>query len=98
MDIQGENDLAFCTIYQVIMSKVILSLGYYLYTPTSYDVVTFICMNYSDPELIYLTDGASKGVMQILQTIIRGPGDGVNISLRVLCRLTFTRNVFLVFQ
>lgn len=33
----------------------------------------------SDPELIYLTDGASKGVMQILQTIIRGPSDGVII-------------------
>nr|GFD08091.1 glutamate--glyoxylate aminotransferase 2-like [Tanacetum cinerariifolium] len=28
----------------------------------------------SDPELIYLTDGASKGVMQILQTVIRGSG------------------------
>ena len=33
--------------------------------------------NYSDPELIYLTDGASKGVMQILNAIIRGEGDGV---------------------
>lgn len=31
----------------------------------------------SDPELIFLTDGASKGVMQILNTIIRGAGDGV---------------------
>ncbi|XP_021647813.2 glutamate--glyoxylate aminotransferase 2 isoform X3 [Hevea brasiliensis] len=31
----------------------------------------------SDPELIFLTDGASKGVMQILNTIIRGDGDGV---------------------
>ena len=31
----------------------------------------------SDPELIYLTDGASKGVMQLLQTVIRGSGDGV---------------------
>ncbi|KAK4402755.1 Glutamate--glyoxylate aminotransferase 2 [Sesamum angolense] len=31
----------------------------------------------SDPELIFLTDGASKGVMQILSTIIRGAHDGV---------------------
>jgi glutamate--glyoxylate aminotransferase len=31
----------------------------------------------SDPELIFLTDGASKGVMQMLNTIIRGEGDGV---------------------
>ena len=35
------------------------------------------CSHNSDPELIYLTDGASKGVMQILNTIIRGEGDGV---------------------
>ena len=35
------------------------------------------CSIYSDPELIYLTDGASKGVMQILNTIIRGQDDGV---------------------
>ncbi|KAL1804486.1 hypothetical protein DCAR_0936135 [Daucus carota subsp. sativus] len=35
----------------------------------------------SDPELIYLTDGASKGVMQILQTIIRGPGDGILVPV-----------------
>lgn len=31
----------------------------------------------SDPELIFLTDGASKGVMQILNCVIRGEGDGV---------------------
>lgn len=39
----------------------------------------FFCIftNCSDPELIYLTDGASKGVMQILNTIIRGEKDGV---------------------
>lgn len=35
------------------------------------------CSCDSDPELIYLTDGASKGVMQMLNTIIRGEGDGV---------------------
>lgn len=35
----------------------------------------------SDPELIYLTDGASKGVMQILNTIIRNNKDGVKIYL-----------------
>ncbi|KAL6190461.1 hypothetical protein ACLB2K_036858 [Fragaria x ananassa] len=35
----------------------------------------------SDPELIYLTDGASKGVMQILNAIIRGAGDGVLVPV-----------------
>ncbi|KAL8106346.1 glutamate--glyoxylate aminotransferase 2-like [Apium graveolens] len=35
----------------------------------------------SDPELIYLTDGASKGVMQILQTIIRGQSDGILVPV-----------------
>ncbi|XP_027154531.1 glutamate--glyoxylate aminotransferase 2 [Coffea eugenioides] len=35
----------------------------------------------SDPELIYLTDGASKGVMQILNAIIRGEGDGVLVPV-----------------
>ncbi|XP_023545560.1 glutamate--glyoxylate aminotransferase 2-like [Cucurbita pepo subsp. pepo] len=35
----------------------------------------------SDPELIYLTDGASKGVMQILNTIIHGEGDGILVPV-----------------
>ncbi|KAF9624957.1 hypothetical protein IFM89_016205 [Coptis chinensis] len=35
----------------------------------------------SDPELIYLTDGASKGVMQILNTIIRGQSDGILVPV-----------------
>ncbi|XP_043726285.1 glutamate--glyoxylate aminotransferase 2 isoform X1 [Telopea speciosissima] len=35
----------------------------------------------SDPELIFLTDGASKGVMQILNIIIRGEGDGILVPL-----------------
>ncbi|XP_017971645.1 PREDICTED: glutamate--glyoxylate aminotransferase 2 isoform X2 [Theobroma cacao] len=35
----------------------------------------------SDPELIFLTDGASKGVMQILNCIIRGEGDGVLVPV-----------------
>ncbi|GAB2214299.1 hypothetical protein Droror1_Dr00018641 [Drosera rotundifolia] len=35
----------------------------------------------SDPELIYLTDGASKGVMQILNTIIRGSSDGILVPI-----------------
>ncbi|CAN1137408.1 Glutamate--glyoxylate aminotransferase 2 [Linum perenne] len=35
----------------------------------------------SDPELIFLTDGASKGVMQILSTIIRGDGDGILVPV-----------------
>ncbi|XP_022984955.1 glutamate--glyoxylate aminotransferase 2-like [Cucurbita maxima] len=35
----------------------------------------------SNPELIYLTDGASKGVMQILNTIIRGEGDGILVPV-----------------
>ncbi|CAN1161314.1 hypothetical protein LINPERPRIM_LOCUS1796 [Linum perenne] len=30
-----------------------------------------------DPELIFLTDGASKGVMQIFSTVIPGDGDGL---------------------
>ncbi|KAF5945152.1 hypothetical protein HYC85_015380 [Camellia sinensis] len=35
----------------------------------------------SDPELIFLTDGASKGVMQILNTIIRGEQDGILVPV-----------------
>ncbi|KAK4792354.1 hypothetical protein SAY86_022789 [Trapa natans] len=35
----------------------------------------------SDPELIYLTDGASKGVMQLLNAIIRGQGDGILVPV-----------------
>ncbi|KAJ0094820.1 hypothetical protein Patl1_16054 [Pistacia atlantica] len=35
----------------------------------------------SDPELIFLTDGASKGVMQILNCVIRGEGDGVLVPV-----------------
>ncbi|XP_047318808.1 glutamate--glyoxylate aminotransferase 2 [Impatiens glandulifera] len=35
----------------------------------------------SDPELIFLTDGASKGVMQMLNTIIRGPHDGILVPV-----------------
>uniref|UniRef100_A0A0V0I6Z8 Putative glutamate--glyoxylate aminotransferase 2-like n=1 Tax=Solanum chacoense TaxID=4108 RepID=A0A0V0I6Z8_SOLCH len=35
----------------------------------------------SDPEHIFLTDGASKGIMQILHTIIRGPNDGVLVPV-----------------
>ncbi|CAN7050334.1 unnamed protein product [Brassica rapa subsp. trilocularis] len=35
----------------------------------------------SDPELIFLTDGASKGVMQILNCVIRGAGDGILVPV-----------------
>jgi glutamate--glyoxylate aminotransferase len=35
----------------------------------------------SDPELIFLTDGASKGVMQMLNAIIRGDGDGILVPV-----------------
>ncbi|CAN0896265.1 Glutamate--glyoxylate aminotransferase 2 [Linum grandiflorum] len=35
----------------------------------------------SDPELIFLTDGASKGVMQILNTMISGPSDGILVPV-----------------
>ncbi|VAH46578.1 unnamed protein product [Triticum turgidum subsp. durum] len=38
----------------------------------------------SDPELIYLTDGASKGVMQMLNAIIRNERDGVWLSLKAV--------------
>jgi hypothetical protein len=42
-----------------------------------------VCCTYcSDPELIYLTDGASKGVMQMLNAIIRNGRDGVWLSLK----------------
>jgi hypothetical protein len=36
----------------------------------------------SDPELIYLIDGASKGVMQMLNTIIRNEKDGAGLLLK----------------
>ncbi|KAI3887180.1 hypothetical protein MKW92_006284 [Papaver armeniacum] len=35
----------------------------------------------SDPELIFLTDGASKGVMQMLNTMIRGEKDGILVPV-----------------
>ncbi|OAP17057.1 GGT2 [Arabidopsis thaliana] len=35
----------------------------------------------SDPELIFLTDGASKGVMQILNCVIRGQKDGILVPV-----------------
>ncbi|XP_009105727.1 glutamate--glyoxylate aminotransferase 2 isoform X2 [Brassica rapa] len=35
----------------------------------------------SDPELIFLTDGASKGVMQILNCIIRNQKDGILVPV-----------------
>ncbi|XP_057542379.1 glutamate--glyoxylate aminotransferase 2 [Amaranthus tricolor] len=35
----------------------------------------------SDPELIFLTDGASKGVMQILNAIIGGQQDGILVPV-----------------
>ncbi|CAH9107465.1 unnamed protein product [Cuscuta epithymum] len=35
----------------------------------------------SDAELIFLTDGASKGVAQILNTIIRNPNDGILVPV-----------------
>ena len=44
----------------------------------------------SNPELIYLTDGASKGVMQMLNTVIRNDKDGVwwiclNLKTNLVC-------------
>ncbi|GLJ21097.1 hypothetical protein SUGI_0385480 [Cryptomeria japonica] len=35
----------------------------------------------SDPELIFLTDGASKGVMQILNTVICNENDGILVPV-----------------
>ncbi|XP_021746742.1 glutamate--glyoxylate aminotransferase 2-like [Chenopodium quinoa] len=35
----------------------------------------------SDPELIFLTDGASKGVMQILNAVIGGQSDGILVPV-----------------
>ncbi|CAN6196633.1 unnamed protein product [Urochloa humidicola] len=44
--------------------------------------LTLLCSAYcSDPELIYLTDGASKGVMQMLNTIIRNEKDGILVPV-----------------
>jgi hypothetical protein len=37
-----------------------------------------------DPELIFLTDGASKGVMQMLSALIRNENDGVR-KLDAIC-------------
>jgi hypothetical protein len=39
--------------------------------------VEFFC---SDPENIFLTDGASKGVAQVLNALIRDEKDGVSLS------------------
>ena len=44
----------------------------------------------SDPELIFLTDGASKGVMQLLNVIVRGEKDGV-CSIFSTCLVELTR-------
>lgn len=57
--------------------------------------VKFSCLIGSNPEHIFLTDGASKGVMQILNTIIRGEGDGVNsfsFDIASFCFLCFPFN------
>ncbi|KAH9318805.1 hypothetical protein KI387_020574, partial [Taxus chinensis] len=35
----------------------------------------------SDPDLIFLTDGASKGIMQILNTVIRDKNDGILVPV-----------------
>ncbi|KAL3630991.1 Glutamate--glyoxylate aminotransferase 2 [Castilleja foliolosa] len=35
----------------------------------------------SDPELIFLTDGASKGVMQMLNAVINGASDGILVPV-----------------
>jgi hypothetical protein len=43
----------------------------------------------SDPELIYLTDGASKGVMQMLNAIIRNERDGVWLFLKEKKNISF---------
>ncbi|KAF6137028.1 hypothetical protein GIB67_030792 [Kingdonia uniflora] len=48
----------------------------------------------SDPELIYLTDGASKGVMQMLNTIIRGGNDGDIIVFSSIPRFTLAPFAF----
>ncbi|KAF8378242.1 hypothetical protein HHK36_029581 [Tetracentron sinense] len=45
------------------------------------EVAEFIERRDGDPELIFLTDGASKGVMQILNTIIRGELDGILVPV-----------------
>jgi alanine transaminase len=47
-------------------------------------VADFICARdgiRADPEAIYLTDGASKGVQSALRLLISGPGDGIMIPI-----------------
>ncbi|KAG1347423.1 putative Elongation factor 1-gamma 2 [Cocos nucifera] len=47
----------------------------------------------SDPELIFLTDGASKGVMQILNTIIRDEKDGTVDEICKVASISLSPNV-----
>lgn len=44
---------------------------------TTIEYIYIYCTFGSDPEFVFLTDGASKGVMQMLNTIIRNEKDGV---------------------
>jgi len=45
--------------------------------------IKFVC---SDPENIFLTDGASKGVAQVLNALIRDEKDGVSFEKFELCQ------------
>lgn len=81
--------------FEIILLKKFRLLLYYKSFIQTELTVSFIIGD-SDPEHIYLTDGASKGVMQILQTIIRGQGDGVrnkiitsSFNQKFLCKCTF---------
>jgi hypothetical protein len=65
--------LFFPTLHCVNLFQRVLSLVSNLLDKA----INYFVLYFSDPELIYLTDGASKAVMQTLNTIIKGAGDGV---------------------
>lgn len=79
MDILGNIEVAFNIADTVLCSTFFSNnlVVFLLQKALLMGVVLMFSLNYSDPELIYLTDGASKGVMQMLNTIIRNDKDGV---------------------
>lgn len=50
-----------------------------------------------DPELIFLTDGASKGVMQMLNALIRNENDGVRKLVAICSYVSFGWNPYEIY-
>ncbi|XP_045814853.1 glutamate--glyoxylate aminotransferase 2 isoform X1 [Trifolium pratense] len=75
--ISSPYSLFFLTLHCVNLFKRVLSLVSNLLDK----VINYFILYFSDPELIYLTDGASKAVMQTLNTIIKGEGDGIMVPV-----------------